>query len=38
MSRFHSACLSLLVAGGVCLLGTEPAVACTGITIKPKDG
>jgi len=36
MSRFHAVCLSLVVA--VCLLGTPSAPACTGITIKPKDG
>jgi choloylglycine hydrolase len=39
MSRLHSICGSLVVAGvAACLLGTEPAAACTGITIKPKDG
>jgi choloylglycine hydrolase len=39
MTRFHAVYLSLLMAAmTVCLFGAPAAPACTGITIKPKDG
>jgi choloylglycine hydrolase len=39
MIRFHSVCATLIATGlAGCLIGAPPAPACTGITIKPKDG
>lgn len=39
MTRFHSVgCCLVAAAAAVCLDGTPNASACTGITIKPRDG